>query len=77
MQSLFFRNFSLPNLCKDHGKSNGCLVACGQPTNDTTNSYHPFNLCLNWVSTGTDMHEAINSESSVAWNITDCELNHI
>ena len=38
MQSLFFRNFSLPKLCNAHGKSNGCLTACGQPTNDTTNS---------------------------------------
>ena len=38
MQSLFFRNFSLLRLHKDHGKSNGCMVACGQPTNDTTDS---------------------------------------
>ena len=27
MQSLFFRNFGLPKLCKDHGQSNECLVA--------------------------------------------------
>lgn len=38
MQSLFFRNFSLPKLCKDRGISNGCLVACGQPTNHTTDN---------------------------------------
>ena len=38
MKSLFFRNFSLPKLHKDHGNSNGCLVAYEQPTNDTTDS---------------------------------------
>ena len=38
MKSLFFSNFGLPKLCKDHGQSNGCIVAHEQPNNDTTDS---------------------------------------
>ena len=71
------RNFGLPWLLKDHGKSNACLVAWVQPNNPTTDSQLPFHLDLNWVSTRTDMHATNNSKSSVACEITDCELNNI
>ena len=70
-------NFSLIKLRKDHGQSNECLVAWVQPNNPTTDSQHPFLLDLNWVSIGTDMHTSNNSKSSVACDITDCELNNI
>jgi hypothetical protein len=34
----------------------------------------PFTYYLNWVSTGSDMHVVNNGKSSVACEITDCEL---
>jgi hypothetical protein len=59
------------------GTSNVCLPACVQADNVTTDSQLPFHLELNWVSTGSDMHATNNSKSSVACEITDCELNNI
>ena len=56
---------------------NGCMVAWVQHNNPTTDSQLPFHLDLNWVSTGTDMHATNNSESSVACEITNCELINI
>ena len=77
MQPIKYMNYGIPCLRKYDGKSNGCLVACVQPNNPTTDSQLPFHLDLNWVSTGTDMHAAKNSKSSVACEIIDCELNNI
>ena len=59
------------------GTSNVCVVACVQLDNVTTDSLLPFHLELNWVSTGSDMHAANNSKSSVACEIIDCELINI
>ena len=56
------------------GTSNVCVLACVQADNVTTDSYLPFHLELNWVSTGFDMHVANISKSSVACEIIDCEL---
>ena len=38
MQSLFFRNSSLPKMCNAHGKSYGCITASGQFAKNTTDS---------------------------------------
>ena len=77
MKSLKNMNFGLPWLRKYHGHSNGFLVAWVQPNNPTTNSQLPFHLHLNWVSTKSNMHATNNSKSSVACEITDCELTNI
>ena len=62
---------------KYHGHSNRCLAASVQANNPTTDSQLPFHLELNCVSTVSDMHAANNSKSSVACEITDCELINI
>ena len=56
------------------GTSNVCLLTCVQVDNVTTDSLLPFHLELNWVSPGSNMHAANNSKSSVACEITTCEL---
>ena len=44
-------------------------------TNVTTDSQTvPFICYLNWVSTGFDMHVVNSGKSSIACEITDCEL---
>ena len=62
---------------KYHGHSNGCFFVCVQPNNPTADSQLPFHLDLNQVSTGFDMHATNNTKSSVACEITDCELINI
>jgi hypothetical protein len=65
----------LPRLCIPHGHIQcvcGCMSAL---TNVTTDSQTvPFTCYLNWVSTGSDMHVVNSGKSSVACEITDCEL---
>ena len=45
------------------GTSNVCVLACVQADNVTTDSYLPFHLELNWISTGFDMHADNNSKN--------------
>ena len=59
------------------GTSNVCVLACVQEDNVTIDSQLPFHLELNWVSTISDMHAVNNSKSSVACEITTCELINI
>jgi hypothetical protein len=65
----------LPRLHIPHGHIHcvcGCMSAL---TNVTTDSQTvPFTCYLNWVSTGSDMHVVNSGKSSVACEITDCEL---
>ena len=59
------------------GTSNVCVLKCVQVDNVKIDSYLPFHLELNWVSTRSDMHETNISKYSVACDITDCELINI
>ena len=43
--------------------SSDFIIALRQFANNTTDSYIPFNLSLNWVVIKIDMHVAIRSES--------------
>ena len=67
--------FLLPRMRNPHGHIQcvcGCMSAL---TNVTTDSQTiRFTCYLNWVSTGSDMHVVNNGKSSVACEITDCEL---
>jgi len=67
--------FLLPRLCIPHGHIQ-CVCGCmSAPTKVTTDSQTvPFTCYLNWVSTGSDMHVVNSGKSSVACEITDCEL---
>ena len=57
------------------GTSTVCVIAWVHFTQITTDSQTvPFTCYLNWVSTGSDMHVVNSGKSSVACEITDCEL---
>jgi hypothetical protein len=65
----------LPRLHIPHGNIQcvcGCMSALTNVTNDR--QIVPFTCYLNWVSTGSDMHVVNSGKSSVACEITDCEL---
>jgi hypothetical protein len=65
----------LPRLHIPHGNIHcvcGCMSALTNVTIDSKTV--PFTCYLNWVSTGFDMHVVNNGKSSVACEITDCEL---
>jgi hypothetical protein len=70
------RNESLlPRLHIPHGHIQcvcGCMSALTNVTIDSQTV--PFICYLNWVSTRSDMHVVNNGKSSVACEITDCEL---
>jgi hypothetical protein len=67
--------FFLPRLRNPHGHIHyvcGCMSAL---TNVTTDSQTvPLTCYLNWVSTRSDMHVVNSGKSSVACEITDCDL---
>jgi hypothetical protein len=67
--------FLLPGLCNPHGHIQ-CVCGCmSLVTNVTIDSQIvPFTCYLNWVSTGSDMHVVNSGRSSVACEITNCEL---
>jgi hypothetical protein len=67
--------FLLPRLHIPHWHIQ-CVCGCmNAPTKVTTDSQTvPFTCYLNWVSTGSDMHVVNSGKSSVACEITDCEL---
>jgi hypothetical protein len=64
-----------PRMCINHGNIQcvcGCMSAL---TNVTTDSQTvPFTCYFNWVSIGSDMHVVNSGKSSVACEITNCEL---
>ena len=67
--------FLLPRLRNPHGHIQcvcGCMSALTNVIIDS--QIAPFTCYLNWVSTGSDMHVVNSGKSSVACEITDCEL---